>query len=144
MQTITRFNNIRISTRKIRIVTDAISGLSINEAEDALSVISKRGAKTLEKVLSNAVANAVNNTRLERNNLLIKSIDVNEGQTLKRYRPSTRGRTHPYLKRSTNIRIVLEEKAPVQDLTQAKIKESALVKDVSKAESADKGGGQGE
>ena len=116
MQTITRFNNIRISTRKIRIVTDAISGLSINEAEDALSVISKRGAKTLEKVLSNAVANAVNNTRLERNNLLIKSIDVNEGQTLKRYRPSTRGRTHPYLKRSTNIRIVLEESVPKTNL----------------------------
>jgi len=138
MQIITRFNNIRISTRKIRIVADAIAGLSLDEAEDALSVISKRGAKTIDKVLKNAVANAVNNSRLEKNNLIIKNIDVNEGQTLKRYRPSTRGRTHPYLKRSTNIRIVLEEKVPVQSLGKQE-KKSADAKAMA-GRSADKKG----
>ncbi len=120
MQTITRVNNIRISTRKIRLVTDSISGLTIDEASDALSVIPKRGAKTIDKILKNAVANAVNNSRLEKNNLIIKKIDINQGQSLKRYRPSTRGRTHPYLKRATNIRIVLEEKVPVHSLSDEK------------------------
>ena len=108
MQTITRINDIRTSTRKVRLVADAIRGLSLGEAQDALSVIQKRGAHDLDKALKTAVANAVNNSRLERNNLVIKNIDVNEGTALKRFHPSTRGRIHPYKKRSTNIRIVLE------------------------------------
>jgi len=118
MQTITRINEVRISTRKVRIVADAVRGLSIDQAQDALSVINKRGAHDLDKALKSAVANAVNNSKLEKNNLVIKTIDVNEGAFLKRYRPSTRGRVHPYKKRTSHIRIVLEEKvaAPVQAL----------------------------
>ena len=109
MQTVTRANDIRISTRKVRLIADAIKNMGVSEALDALSVIEKRGAKSLEKVLKSAIANAVNNSKLEKNNLVIKAIDVNEGTSLKRYHPSTRGRVHPYKKRSTNIRIVLEE-----------------------------------
>ena len=116
MQLITRANDIRTSTRKVRLVTDAIRGLGISEAQDALSVIQKRGAHDLRKVLKAAIANAVNNSSLDKNNLIIKSIDVNEGSALKRYHPSTRGRIHPYKKRSTNIRIVLEEKVTKQSL----------------------------
>lgn len=106
---ITRSNNIRTSTRKIRLVADSIRGLSIDEALDALSVIQKRGAMDLSKTLKSAVANAVNNSKLEKRDLVIKNIDVNEGTSLKRFHPSTRGRVHPYKKRSSNIRIVLEE-----------------------------------
>lgn len=115
MQLVTRINEVRTSTRKVRVVADSIRGLSIGEAQDALSVISKRGAHDLEKALDSAVANAVNNAKLEKSNLVIKTIDINEGPFLKRFRPSTRGRIHPYKKRSSNIRIVLEEKvaAPV-------------------------------
>ncbi len=109
MQTITRANDIRTSTRKIRLVADAIRGLSLDEALDVLSVIKKRGAHDLGKVLKSAAANALNNSKLDRNNLKIKTIDVNEGTALKRFHPSTRGRVHPYKKRSTNVRIVLEE-----------------------------------
>jgi large subunit ribosomal protein L22 len=109
MQVITRANDIRISTRKVRIVADAIRDLSVPEALDALTVINKRGAHDLEKVLKSAIANAVNNSKLERNSLKIAAIDVNEGTALKRFRPSTRGRIHRYKRRSTNIRIVLED-----------------------------------
>lgn len=110
MQLVTRINNIRTSTRKVRLVADSIRGLSIDEALDALSVIQKRGALDLNKALKSAVANAVNNSKLDKVNLVIKNIDVNEGTSLKRFHPSTRGRFHPYKKRSSNIRIVLEEK----------------------------------
>jgi large subunit ribosomal protein L22 len=115
MQVITRINEVRTSTRKIRIVADAVRGLPVAEAQDALSVINKRGAHDLDKALKSAIANAVNNSKLEKNNLVIRTIDVNEGQFLKRYRPSTRGRVHPYKRRTSHIRIVLEEKvaAPV-------------------------------
>lgn len=110
MQVITRARDIRISTRKVRLVADAIKNLSVSEALDVLLVIEKRGASTLRKILNAAIANAVNNSKLDKANLVIKSIDVNEGTSLKRFRPSARGRTHPYKKRSTNLRIVLEEK----------------------------------
>lgn len=109
MQQVARLKEIRTSTRKVRLVADAIRDLSVPEALDALTVIEKRGAYDLEKALRSAVANAVNNSKMEKNNLRIKSIDIGEGASLKRFRPSTRGRIHRYKKRSTNIRITLEE-----------------------------------
>ena len=144
MQLITRAKDVRTSTRKVRLVADAIKNLSVAEALDVLSVIEKRGAKTLEKVLKSAIANAVNNSKQDSANLVIKSIDVNEGTALKRYRPSTRGRIHRYKKRSSNIRIVLEEKVSVQPLEKSE-KKSAFVKTSTDAKaladkSADKGG----
>jgi large subunit ribosomal protein L22 len=113
MQVVTRINEIRTSTRKVRIVADSIRNLGVSEALDALSVIEKRGAHDLEKALKSAISNAVNNSKMEKGNLVIKTIDVNEGTALKRFHPSTRGRVHPYKKRSSNIRIVLEDKTPV-------------------------------
>lgn len=110
MQAVARVKEIRTSPRKVRLVADAIRDLSLQEAQDALSVIQKRGAYDLEKVLKSAIANAVNNGKLDKENLVIKNIDVSEGTSLKRFRPSTRGRVHRYEKRSTSIRIVLEEK----------------------------------
>jgi large subunit ribosomal protein L22 len=124
MQVITRINEIKTSTRKVRLVADSIRGLSVSEAQDALSVIDKRGASHLDKALKSAIANAVNNSNLERNNLVIATIDVNEGAFLKRYRPSTRGRVHPYKKRTSNIRIVLEEKvAASTQVSEKEVKE---------------------
>lgn len=110
MQLITRANDIRISTRKVRLVADAIKNLSVAQALDALSIIEKRGAKTLEKVLKSAIANAVNNSKLDSANLVIKSINVNEGPVMKRFDYASRGHIRRYTKRTSNIRIVLEEK----------------------------------
>ncbi len=101
---------VRTSPRKIRLVADAIRKLSVAEAQDALTVIDKRGAYSLGKVLKSAIANAVNNSNLDKGNLIIADINVSEGPVLKRFRPSTRGRIHRYQKRSSNIRIILEEK----------------------------------
>ncbi len=111
MQVITRINDIKISPRKIRLVADAIRNLSLGEALDALTVVEKRGAKTLEKALKSSMANALNNARLARSNLIIKTIDISQGPVMKRYDYSSRGHFRQYKKRSTNIRIVLEEKA---------------------------------
>lgn len=110
MQIIARTKEIRVSPRKVRLVADSVRNMSIDEAMDALSVIDKRGAYGLSKTLKAAVANATNNASLNKNDLFIKSIDINEGTSIKRFHPSTRGRVHPYKKRSSGIRIVLEEK----------------------------------
>jgi large subunit ribosomal protein L22 len=101
---------VRTSPRKVRLIADSVRGLSVSEAQDALSVINKRGGYALEKTLKSAIANAINNSQLDRSNLVISDIFVSEGQVLKRYRPSTRGRIHRYQKRSSNVKIVLEEK----------------------------------
>ena len=110
LQAITR--DIRISPRKVRVVADAIRGIaSVDEALGVLSLLNKRGASTLEKTLRSAVANAITNAKLEKENLAIDRIEITEGQALKRYHPSTRGRVHPYKKRSSHVRIILKEVA---------------------------------
>lgn len=108
MEIVSIANSVRIGPRKIRLVADMIRRLSIDEAVLSLQATPKRAALPLEKALKSAIANAVNNAGLEKNRLTIASIEVNEGTSLKRFMPSTRGRTHPYKRRSSNIRIVLK------------------------------------
>lgn len=103
-------NQVRISPRKVRLVADSIRNLPLEEALAALRVTSQRGARVLEKTLRSAIANAENNAKLERRNLKVDRIIVNEGPALKRYHASTRGRIHPYKRRSSNVTIVLREK----------------------------------
>lgn len=117
--------SIRYSTRKISLVADMVRHLSIDDALAVLEAKQKRAALPLANVLKSAVANAVNNAGLDKNNLVIESINVSGGgASLKRFWPSSRGRTHPYKKRSTNIRIVLKEKVkPAPKKVEEKIKE---------------------
>jgi large subunit ribosomal protein L22 len=102
--------SVRIGPRKVRLVADAIRNLSIDEAFYLLDAAEKRAALPIAKTLKSAVANAVNNAKLDKDNLSIASIQIAEGQPLKRFHPSTRGRIHPYKKRSSHITIVLKEK----------------------------------
>ncbi|MBI5044928.1 MAG: 50S ribosomal protein L22 [Candidatus Levybacteria bacterium] len=102
-------NQVRISPRKVRLVADSVRNLSLDDAFASLSVTRKRGARILEKTLASAVANAVNNAKLQKEKLSIAEIVVNEGPSLKRYHASTRGRIHPYKKRSSNVSVILQE-----------------------------------
>ncbi len=102
--------SVKISPRKIQLVADTIRNLSAIEALRVLAVLPKRASKALEKTLKSAIANAVHNAKVKEDGLRIKSIEVFEGVAMKRFRPSTRGRVHPYKKRSSHIKIVLEER----------------------------------
>ena len=64
----------------------------------------------MEKTLKSAVANALANKNLKQEELKIKSIDVLEAPSYKRYHPSTRGRVHPYKRKGSHIKIVLTKK----------------------------------
>ena len=122
MNTVTAHSkNIRISTRKVRLVADAIRKLSVEDALTALKLSDKRAAGPLETALKSAIANAVANTDMSRENLIISSVIVNEGQAMKRFRPSTRGRVHPYKRRASHITVTLAEKKVVKPMvTQVK------------------------
>ncbi|MCL5438391.1 MAG: 50S ribosomal protein L22 [Patescibacteria group bacterium] len=115
MEIVARSKSVRISPRKIRLVASAIKNISVEKALILLSTVEKRAAIDIEKTLKSAVANAVHNGKLNKNTLLVDRIEVNEGPTLKRFRPSTRGRVHPYKKRSSHIMVVLRPAKPDQD-----------------------------
>ena len=124
VQAITR--DIRISPRKVRLVADAVRGSgSVDEAIATLSLLDKRGATAIAKTIKSAIANAVTNAKLEKDNLTIHAIEVTEGQALKRFHPSTRGRIHPYKRRASHIRVVLAEKAATS--VEAPLKETKKV-----------------
>lgn len=102
--------SLRISTRKVRLVADSIRKMSAKKALDTLSLVEKRSAASLIKILKSAMANAVNNAKISADDLVIDQLIVTEGPFLKRFHASTRGRIHPYKKRSSHIKIVLKEK----------------------------------
>ena len=99
--------NVRISPRKARLVTDLIRGRSVPEARTILAFTERHAAVEVEKVLRSAVANAEANPALHWNgdDLVIAEVFVDEGPTLKRFRPRARGRVGPIKKRTCHITI---------------------------------------
>lgn len=101
--------SVRISPRKIRLIADAIRNKTVEKAFEILLSTPKRASGVIEKTIKSAIANAVNNAKLQKENLVISRIEVLEGTAIKRFRPSTKGRVHPYKKRSSHIKVVLKE-----------------------------------
>lgn len=113
MEYIAIAKSIRIAPRKVRLIADAIrKQKSLSSSLSALTLISKRASGPIAKTLESAVSNAVSRGA-KKEELFLKSIEVMEGPAFKRYRPSTRGRTHPYKKRSSHIKVILEEKGAI-------------------------------
>jgi large subunit ribosomal protein L22 len=107
---IAQAKSVKISPRKVRLVADAIRAQSPAKAMITLQTVRQRAAGTLLKTLKSAMANAQNNAKADVENLVIREIQVTEGTAQKRFHPSSRGRVHPYKKRTSHIRIVLAEK----------------------------------
>lgn len=100
---------IRMSPRKMRVVADAVRGMTVEEALAQLKFINKRAAKSIEKVINSAVANAEHNFEITLDNLRLKTITVDEGPTLDRWMPRAHGRATPVKKRTSHIKVVLAE-----------------------------------
>jgi len=100
---------VRIAPRKIRIVADNIKGLSAEKAQAQLRFTPRKGAEILLKLLNSAVANAEQTGSIDVDNLYVKRVFVDQGPTLKRWRPRAMGRATPILKRTSHVTIVLEE-----------------------------------
>ncbi|AHI57355.1 50S ribosomal protein L22 [Spiroplasma mirum ATCC 29335] len=102
---------IRISTRKVRLVADLIRNKKVGEAIVILDNTNKKSSVPVKKLVKSAVANAVNNNGLDADKLFIKEIFVNEGPTLKRFRPRAHGRAYEILKRTSHITITVSDGA---------------------------------
>jgi large subunit ribosomal protein L22 len=102
---------LRISTRKVRLVADAIRSLSVEQALQQLSVRHKRAGLFLKKVIDSAVANAHVKNQKSAEVLRFARIDVSEGPSMKRWHAVSKGTAHAYKKRMTHIKVVLTDDA---------------------------------
>ncbi|MCM6795850.1 50S ribosomal protein L22 [Levilactobacillus brevis] len=101
---------VRIAARKVRLVIDLIRGKSVAEALAILQFTPRGASPVVAKVLNSAVANAENNFDLDRQDLVVSKAYVNEGPTLKRFRPRAKGSASPINKRTSHITVVVSEK----------------------------------
>ncbi|TWH47041.1 50S ribosomal protein L22 [Sporomusa sp. KB1] len=102
--------HIRIAPRKIRIVVDLIRGKDVGEAFAILKYTPKVGAEVVEKVLKSAVANAEHNCDLNTDALYVSQVFVDQGPTLKRIHPRSRGQAFKILKRTSHVTLVVKER----------------------------------
>jgi len=102
-------NDVGISPQKVRLVVNMIRGKRVDEALTILRFMPTPTAKAVAKVIKSAVANAENNFQMSPAELRITGIFADKGHTLKRFRPQSRGRISPILKRSSNITVLVTE-----------------------------------
>ena len=101
---------IRIAPRKDRVVMNLIRGKNVADAFAILKFTPKAGADVIEKVLKSAVANAENNFDMNVDKLYISSAYVDQGPTLKRIHPRSRGQAFSILKRTSHVTVVVAER----------------------------------
>ena len=101
---------IRIAPRKVRIVMNLVRGKSVADALAILKFTPKVGADAVEKVLRSAVANAENNFDMDVDRLFTSSAFVDQGPTLKRIHPRSRGQAFKILKHTSHITVAVNEK----------------------------------
>ena len=102
--------NCPTSPRKMRLVTDMISGVEVNKALDMLKFSKKEASRKVEKLLLSAIANwqAKNEgAKIEESMLIVKEAYVDQSRTLKRIQPAPQGRAHRIKKRSNHVTVVI-------------------------------------
>jgi large subunit ribosomal protein L22 len=103
---------VRISPTKARRVINLVRGLPAKEALTVLQFAPQAASEPVYKVLASAIANAENNERLDPDSLLVSEAYVDEGPTLKRFRPRAQGRAYRIRKRTCHITIAVESVPP--------------------------------
>jgi len=101
---------VRTSSRKARLVCDHLRGKSVEDARAILALTPRAAARDWSKLLESAVANAENNHELVGEDLYVKSIQADEGPTIKRFRPRAMGRATRIRKRTSHLTILLTPK----------------------------------
>lgn len=115
MEAKAKLKYLRIAPRKTRLVADMIRGKGVKEAQGLLEFTAKKAAHPLLKLLRLAIANAVNNQKLDEDKLYIYKITVDEGPKYKRWMPRARGQAYEIQKKTSHITIVLKERKNKHD-----------------------------
>ncbi len=127
MEVKAQLNNLRLTPRKVRAVIGLIKGKNVNEALNQLEYFVRRPVEPIKKLINSGIANAENNFNMVKENLYIKSIIVNEGRKLKRFRAKGFGRAAAIQKKTSHIKLVLDERTPgLRTDKKARIKKEAV------------------
>ena len=117
---VAKLNDVPTSPRKMLLVADTVRGVEVNRALDLLKFSKREAAGRLAVLLKSAITNweAKNpekSKELDNGNVIVKTIMVDPGRTLKRIRPCPQGRAGRIRKRSNHVTIVLDVKQPVEN-----------------------------
>ncbi len=110
MEAQAKLRNVRLSSRKARLVVDMVRGKGIQEAMNILQVSPQKTAPILSKLLKSAVANAEQGGVSDVDQLFVKTVMVDQGPALKRFRPRAQGRASRIRKPTSHITVVLDVK----------------------------------
>lgn len=102
--------NLKISPRKMRLVVDGIKKMPIARALATLELSPKGASEPIRKALMSAIANASHNGKVEKTDLVISEMFVNEGLVYKRFHYAGRGRIRPYQKKTSHLKVILKVK----------------------------------
>jgi large subunit ribosomal protein L22 len=105
MQVSAKLKYARISPQKCRLVADAVRGQSVAIALQVLTLMPKKGAGIVKKVLESAVANAEHNHGADIDQLKVAVIFIDEAPIFKRYQPRAKGRSNRIIKRNSHITV---------------------------------------
>ncbi|VAX76817.1 50S ribosomal protein L22 [Buchnera aphidicola] len=109
MDILAKYNQIRSSAQKIRIVVNLIRGKKVLSAFQILASLNKKSAILVKKLLKSALSNAEHNYGCDVQSLIISKIFVNSGSSMKRMMPRAKGRADRILKRTSHITVILSE-----------------------------------
>lgn len=102
---------VRISPTKLRLPINEVKGKSAGQALTILKFMPLKAAGIIHKTLHSAIANAENNEKVDVDGLVVKNIFVDQGPSMKRFRPRARGRASRILKRSSHLTVIVESSA---------------------------------
>ena len=111
MEAVAKARHLRQSPKKMRFVLNTVRNLRVNDALEKLAFMNKKAAISISKTISSAVANlAQKNENFDADRIYIKTAYVDEGPTMKRFRPAAIGRAVPIFKRSSHLTIIISDK----------------------------------
>ncbi len=110
MEVVAKLKHSRISPQKVRLVADQIRGLPVERALEVLTFSTKKAAAIVKKVLESAIANAEHNEGADIDELKVKTIFIDAGPTLRRWRARAKGRVNHIIKRTSHITVMVGEK----------------------------------
>jgi large subunit ribosomal protein L22 len=113
----------------MRLVTNLVKDMRVSEAVTQLQFTNKKAGKMLGNLLRSAMANAENNSSLNPENLFVKSVTCDMGQTIKRYFPRARGSAFVIRRKMAHVNVVLEERSGAVGLKKSRF---ALLKRAKK------------
>lgn len=100
----------RVGSQKARLVADLVRGKNVGDAVKTLTFLNKKSGLMIKKLIESAIANAEYKRTMNIDKLFVKSIWVDSGPVLKRFRPRAQGRAFGVRKKTSHINVVLEEK----------------------------------